>query len=173
MRRILILISLCLASAPAAMACPPDVVPDDGGGSFSFGGYGVGAGFGAGGCGGGFGAGSCGAPVASFAAPAYGYRASFAAPVYAAPVVRRRVFAAPAYGYGGFGGGFRGGFRGGYGGVGVVAPVRVHYAAPVMAAPVYGYGASPVVAVPVRAPGPVRGAFQGFFGGVRNRLNGF
>jgi hypothetical protein len=173
MRRILIVLSLLtLASAPAAMACPPDVVPDDGGGSFSFGG-GYGVGFGVGGCGGGgfgYGAGSCGAPAASFAAPAYGYRASFAAPVYAAPVVRRRVFAAPAYGYG-FGGGRR--FRGGFGGVGFAAPVRVHYAAPVVAAPVYGYGAAPVVAVPVRAPGPIRGAVGGFFGGLRNKLNGF
>lgn len=154
----LILVIAIFAFPIAARACPP---VDDGGGSFSVGGYGAGA---------------CGAPAASFAAPAYGYGSamvaapsyhvrSFAAPVaaygYSAPVV-----AAPVA-YGGFGG-FRGGYRAGFG------------------APVYGgfggfrgsfrggYGvAAPVIAVPVRAPGPIRGAIQGFRSGLRNRLNGF
>jgi hypothetical protein len=128
---------------------------------------------------------------AMVAAPSYGVQ-SFAAPAYAAPLVQRQVFAAPAYGYGaglgvnrGFGSSYGGfaapvrvrSFRSfaapayGYGSVGLAAPV-VHTRA--FVAPAYGVTvAAPVVAVPVRAPGPIRGAVQGFFGGVRNRLNGF
>jgi hypothetical protein len=173
---------LALLFAPAATACPP--VDPDGDGSFSFGG--------------GYGAEACTAPMvagnfggygggATFAAPSYGYSASFAAPAYSAPLVQRQVFAAPAYGYGasfaapvrvrsfGYGVGRRfGGFGvGSYGGAVVAAPV-VHTRT--FAAPVYGGAAvvaAPVVAVPVRAVGPIRGAIQGFRGGLRNRLNGF
>jgi hypothetical protein len=194
MKRIMLcLAAVALLAAPAAMACPP---VDDGSGSFSS--YGadaceapmVAGNFGGGGYGGG----------AMFAAPSYS--SSFAAPVYSAPVVQRQVFAAPSYGYGasfsapvyhsaGFAAGpirmrnhFRAGFAApayGFGG-GFAAPVRVRsFAAPIyggaaFAAPVYGGAAvvaAPVVAVPVRAVGPIRGAVQGFFGGVRNRLNGF
>lgn len=179
MRRIIIcLAALALFAAPA-MACPPAVDPSvdpNGGGSFSYGGYGAAdmceAPMALAGNFGGAGYGSYGGGV-QFAAPSYGVQ-SFAAPAYAAP---RRVFVAPAYGYSGFagrrfGGGFRGGFRGGYGTV-VAAPVIQQR---IVAAPVYGGAAvvtAPVIAVPVRAPGPIRGAVQGFFGGVRNRLNGF
>jgi hypothetical protein len=176
-----LLFGLALLATPA-MACPPEV---NGGGFSSFGGgYGgggfssFGAGYGAGGCVGG----ACAAPVAAFSAPAYGYGAMVA------PVVQQQVFAAPSYsvgfaapavyggfsssygvaapvvgvGYGGFGnrfgGGFGGRFGGGvYGGGGFVGG---------------GFG-GPVVAVPFRAPGPIRGAIQGFRGGLRNRLNGF
>jgi hypothetical protein len=163
------LAALALLFASSAMACPP--VDPDGGGSFSYGGsygaeacaapmvagnFGVGGGYGGG---------------AMFAAPSYGVQ-SFVAPSYGATVIRQRVVAAPVYGYGGFSGRrFGGGFRGGYG---VVAAPVVRQR--IVAAPVYGYGTvvtSPVVAVPVRAPGPIRGAVRGFFGGVRNRLNGF
>jgi hypothetical protein len=180
------LATLALLFASSATACPP--VDPDGGGSFSS----FGAGYGADMCATpmavagnfGVGAGSCAAPAASFTAPAYGYSASFAAPVYSAPLVQRQVFAAPAYGYGasfaapvrvrsfGYGVGRRsGGFGvGSYGGAVVAAPV-VHTRA--FAAPVYGGFAAPVVAVPVRAVGPIRGAIQGFRGGLRNRLNGF
>jgi hypothetical protein len=172
---------LALLFASAATACPP--VDPDGGGSFSFGG--------------GYGAEACAAPMvagnfggysgygggamvaapsysASFAAPSYGYGSvGFAAP---APIFTMRQFRAqsvmPVYG-GGFGGRrFGGGFRGGYNIV-VAAPVVRQR---IVAAPVYGGAAvvtAPVIAVPVRAPGPIRGAVQGFFGGVRNRLNGF
>jgi hypothetical protein len=159
-----------LFASSVTMACPPDVAPD-GGGSFSYGG--------------GYGAEACAAPMVAghfggyggdggsvmVAAPSYGVQ-SFAAPSYGATVVRQRVVAAPAYGYGGFSGRrFGGGFRGGYG---VVAAPVVRQR--IVAAPIYGGAtvvAAPVVAVPVRAPGPIRGAVQGFFGGVRNRLNGF
>jgi hypothetical protein len=184
---IVCLAALALLFASSATACPP--VDPDGGGSFSSFGAGYGAdacaapmavagNFGVGAYGGGYGGG------AMFAAPSYS--ASFAAPVYSAPLVQRQVFASPAYGYGasfaapvrvrsfGYGVGRRfGGFGvGSYGGAVVAAPV-VHTRA--FAAPAYGAAvvAPPVVAVPVRAPGPIRGAFQGFRAGLRNRLNGF
>jgi hypothetical protein len=175
---------LALLFASSATACPP--VDPDGGGSFSYGGYGAEA------CAapmiagnfGGYGGTQFAAPsygVQSFVAPSYG--ASFAAPSYSyggsvgfaapAPIFTMRQFRAqsvmPVYG-GGFGGRR---FRGGYGSAVVAAPVVRQR---IVAAPVYGYGTvvtAPVVAVPVRAPGPIRGAVQGFFGGVRNRLNGF
>jgi hypothetical protein len=179
MRRFLIVLSLALPCSPAAMGCPPV----DGGGSFGSA-YGadacaapmVAGNFGMGGYGGG----------AMFAAPSYS--ASFAAPAYSAPVIQRQVFAAPAYGYSaafstpvrvrsfaapayGYGS-FGVSRRFGYGSAVVAAPV-VHTRA--FAAPVYGSAvvAAPVVAVPVRAVGPIRGAIQGFRGGLRNRLNGF
>jgi hypothetical protein len=162
------LAALVLLFAPAATACPP--VDPDGGGSFSYGS--------------GYGADACAAPMvagnfggyggyggAMVAAPSYGVQ-SFAAPSYGAAVVRQHIVAAPAYSYSGFSGRrFGGGFRGGYG---VVAAPVVRQR--IVAAPVYGYGTvvtAPVVAVPVRAPGPIRGAFQGFRAGLRNRLNGF
>jgi hypothetical protein len=163
------LAALALLFASSATACPP--VDPDGGGSFSFGGYGAEA---------------CAAPMvagnfggygggAMVAAPSYNYGGGvgFAAP---APIFTMRQFRAqsvmPVYGGGFSGRRFGGGFRGGYSTV-VAAPVVRQR---IVAAPVYGYGTvvtAPVVAVPVRAPGPIRGAVQGFFGGVRNRLNGF
>jgi hypothetical protein len=165
---IVCLAALALLFSPAATACPP--VDPDGGGSFSS--------FGAG-----YGADMCVAPMAvagNFGVGSYGgygggvmvAAPSYAVQNFAAPVVRHRIVAAPAYGYGGFSGRrFGGGFRGGYG---VVAAPVVRQR--IVAAPVYGYGTvvtAPVVAVPVRTPGPIRGAFQGFRAGLRNRLNGF
>jgi hypothetical protein len=193
-RLIACLAALALLFASAATACPP--VDPDGGGSFSS----FGAGYGTDACEApmavagnfaGYGGAMVAAPsygVQSFVAPSYanygnfgtgagygggfafgGHGARFAAPVYtrsqfrarfAAPVVYPRTLAAPVYGA-----------------AVVTAPV-VHTRAFVhtraLAAPAYGVTvAAPVVAVPVRAPGPIRGAVQGFFGGVRNRLNGF
>lgn len=166
---IICIAALALAFAPAARACPPDVVPDDGGSFSSFGG--------------GYGAGACEAPmIAGNFGGGYGGYGGYGGPMVAAPSYSASYYAMPVGGFGrprfrggfrgGYGGGFRGSFRGGYGGAIVAAPVRVHYAAPVVAAPVVAAPVYGAVVAP-RAPGPFRGAVQGFFGGLRNKLNGF